>query len=491
MATVAGAKILGELDGALGTLRRELRSIDAVIGRSAGDVERLGSEKLLLYRKLAELHLAHAERGEMERGLRAVSRDVRELLERREAAHRALLERISEKEAELAALEAERESARLAAEAAAAALDEREAEVQAHLEQDRRYEAQAERAREADAVALHAEEKTRDAADDKTAKGAPYESDPLFMYLWQRHYGTAEYSANPLARLLDGWVARLIGYDRARANYWMLNEIPERLQAHAEAARAAATSEFEALKALEAAARDEMGVADLERDLDGREKALADCDAAIERLEHELAELDAESTRYAAGEDDLMRQALDRLSAEFESDGIAALMRQASLTPAPDDDLIVRQIADIDARLQMLVEELGDQRKLQGRRAGKLRELEQVRRQFKQRGFDDLRSVFPDGGAVAGAVRQFLRGLLDDDDLWRLIARAHRTRQVKARPDFGSGGFPPLPGSWRPPRGRPPIGSFPRPTPGSLRFPKGGGLGRRGGGGGFSTGGGF
>jgi hypothetical protein len=491
MATVAGAKILGELDGALGTLRREVHSIDDAIGRSAGQVERLGTEKLMLYRKLAEHHLARVERGEMVRGLDTVSRDIQTLLEQRSASHRALLERITEQETALASLEREREAARLEVETAAAALDEREAEVQARLERDEQYTAQFERAREADAVALHAEEKTRDAADDKAAKGAPYESDRLFMYLWGRHYGTSEYSANPLARLLDGWVARLIGYQKARPNYWMLNQIPERLRAHAESARASATAEFEKLKALEAAARDEMGVGELERELDAREQSLAEHDAAIEGLEHRLADLDAERTRFAAGEDELMAMALERLSAEFESDGVATLMRRAALTPGPDDDLLVRQIADIDARLQMIIEELDDQRKLQGRRAGKLRELEQVRRQFKQRGFDDLRSVFSNGGAVAAGVRQFLSGLLEDDDLWRLIARAHRTRRVQARPDFGSGGFPPLPGSWRAPRGRPPIGSLPRPTPGSLRFPTGGGLRRRRGGGGFSTGGGF
>ena len=69
--------------------------------------------------------------------------------------------------------------------------------------------------------------------EDKRVKGEPYENDKLFMYLWRRGFGTSEYSANPFTRMLDRWVARKCRYDKARPNYWMLNEIPKRLEAHA------------------------------------------------------------------------------------------------------------------------------------------------------------------------------------------------------------------------------------------------------------------
>jgi hypothetical protein len=337
-------------------------------------------------------------------------------------------------------------------------------------------------------VAERAESKTEDAVADQAAKGAPYEDDKLFMYLWRRQYGTSGYSANPLTRMLDGWVARLIKYDQARPNYWMLNEIPERLAAHAASARATADGEFEQLKALEAGAKEDLGIAGLESDLDEEESGLAAIDEAIAGIEAKIGELGEERARYSAGEDELMGAARERLAAEMKTDGIAALMRQAAATPEPDDDLLVRQIADIDERLEGLAEQLGEHRKVSGRRTRKMRELEGLRREFKQRGFDDLRSVFADGPTVVGALQQFLRGLLDDDDLWRLISRSHRVRRVRARPDFGSGGFPRLPGSWRQPRSRPPGWGLP--GSGGTRFPSPGGFGRRGGGG-FSTGGGF
>jgi len=54
------------------------------------------------------------------------------------------------------------------------------------------------------------------------------------MYLWRRKLGTSEYASGFLVRWVDEWIARLVNYREARANYAMLNEIPARLRAHVE-----------------------------------------------------------------------------------------------------------------------------------------------------------------------------------------------------------------------------------------------------------------
>jgi len=490
MTAVGGSTILRQLDSGLMALRDEVRTMDSAIAESGLRVRELGEIKLSLYKKLAEQRLAQLERGDLVRGLDTVSHEVLALLEQRQDDHRRLLDEIGEQESRLDSLEAQREEQREQLEAAEFALDEAEAEVQERLENDPEYAVQLERAHNADAIADEAEAKTRDAMDDKAVKGRPFESDPLFMYLWRRRYGTSEYSANPLTRMLDHWVAKLCGYDKARPNYWMLNEIPVRLQAHAEAARSRADGEFEALKTLEAAAADEIRLPQLHEALDAREKALKECDESITAIETRIAELGEERSRFASGRDRLMMQSLDRLAAEMKSDGIQALRRRAASTPGREDDRIVEDIADVDERLEALEEEHRDRQKIYSRHGRKVRDLEAVRQEFKRRGFDDMRSVFKNGSAVTTALQQFLGGLLDNDDLWRVIARSHRLRQVRSRPGFGSGGFPHRRGSWRLPRSGagwklPPIG-----TGGGLRFPSRGGT-RRPGGGGFSTGGGF
>ncbi len=184
MELLSGSKVLSELDRGLAELRADLGTMDESIRQSTRSVEELGVRKLGLYRELAERRLAQLERGDLVRELDGVSREIHDLLERRLEGHRALLGEISEHEAEQERLEEERERQRLEVEAAEAALDEREAEVQSRLAEDEAYDRQLQQARAADAVADRAESKTEDAVADQTAKGAPYESDKLFMYLW-------------------------------------------------------------------------------------------------------------------------------------------------------------------------------------------------------------------------------------------------------------------------------------------------------------------
>jgi chromosome segregation ATPase len=492
MGVTSGSHVLAELDTGLAALRQDVRQMDADIGEANARIHRYSARELDLYRQLAEHRLRQLERGDIISGLDAASRNITRLLEQRQDEHESLIARIHEKEQSLDALEADRETLRREVEAAAMELDELEAEVQERLEKDAAYEAQLERAREADAVAERAESKTEIASEDKRVKGEPYENDKLFMYLWRRGYGTSEYSANPITRLLDRWVAGKCRYDKARPNYWMLNEIPKRLAAHAEVARAAADGEFEKLKALEADMAAETGVFDLKARVEAKEDALAELDASLADVEREIASYGVERQRYMSGTDELMTRALDQLVQELQTDGLNTLRRRAAATPTREDDRLVEEIASVEQSIDDIREEHRDRQKLYGRSTRKVRELERVRQRFKRRGYDDLRSAFANGAAVSAAVQQFLRGLLDEEDLWKIISRAHRYRQVRSRPTFGTNGFPRNRGNWKLPRTIPDNWRGPSlGRRGGFRFPSGGARRRPGGGGGFSTGGGF
>ena len=89
-----------------------------------------------------------------------------------------------------------------------------------------------------DMIVQRAEEKLSQAEADRAEKRRPYESDPLFMYLWRRRFGTRDYHAGSLVRYFDRKVAHLIGFENARVNYAMLMELPDRLREHVERLRA-------------------------------------------------------------------------------------------------------------------------------------------------------------------------------------------------------------------------------------------------------------
>src|SRR5210317_901161 len=124
MAAVSGSTVLRELDSGLSSLRSDLRSMDSAVTESGLRMQELGDAKLALYKKLAQHRLARLERGDVIRGLDTVSRQIHDLLDKREEEHRSLVSAIRDAEARLASLEAERDQHRRDVEAADAALDE-------------------------------------------------------------------------------------------------------------------------------------------------------------------------------------------------------------------------------------------------------------------------------------------------------------------------------------------------------------------------------
>jgi hypothetical protein len=78
-------------------------------------------------------------------------------------------------------------------------------------------------------IAAEANKKASQAEADRARKKGPYKSDPLFMYLWRRKFGTSNYPSGFFVRYFDAKIAALINYRDARANYAMLNQIPDRL----------------------------------------------------------------------------------------------------------------------------------------------------------------------------------------------------------------------------------------------------------------------
>ena len=131
---------------------------------------------------------------------------------------------------------------------------------------------------EAHAHIENARAKAAKAEAERAEKEQPYAADSLFMYLWQRQYGTAAYAATGITRMLDGWVARLIGYGEARVNFAALTEIPKRLTQYVGRLEESATRAEAAIEANvhEAVTR----------------KAGRDLSAGIAALEQRLAEVE-------------------------------------------------------------------------------------------------------------------------------------------------------------------------------------------------------
>lgn len=482
----SGRQTLSSLDHGLKEIHRQVQDIDQQIDRESGALLDLQQEQAGRYKRIAEIRLDSMVSGELRAGLDAAGRRVGELLQERVAELASIRAQIDENRTSQQALEESREQAGEKTSQAAEALDRAEAATQARLQQEDAYRTQLAQAQQAERMAVQAEEKRAQAESVREEKGHPYEQDPLFSYLWQRGYGTSRYSANPLSRFLDGWVARLCDYQDARPNYARLLEIPERLREHAGRVAAEADQEFSKLKALEEAAAEEDGLPALREALERAQAELDQVDAEIEEAEAQLHELEEQRARFASGEDTLFRRAIDTLSGAFEREDLLTLYDYARATATAEDDVLVRELEADNQHIREIGESLAEQKRVRERHYNRLQELEGVRRRFKQQRYDSVHSGFRNEGLVGMILGQFLQGTVTAQELWRTLEREQRYRRMDANPNFGTGGFRPRPGTWNIPFPR--GGGLGGGLGGGMRIPRG--MPRRGGGG-FRTGGGF
>ena len=481
---VSGQQTLASIDQAVSEARSKIASVESQIETVNGRLGALRRAQTQDYKDLARVRLNLIADPDTVRHLDRAEQQVLALLAQRQSALLELERQVQTADSALKALEGERSAQGDRVNAAAEVVDAAEAKTQARLDADPAYQAQRDQAREAERVSRHAHEKASRSEEEREQKGASYRADPLFTYLWERRYGLPQYQSGGLIRMLDRWVANLVGFDDARANYSRLNEIPLRLREHADGLKATAEAQFAALRALDEAAREADGIPALEQIVAKEQEQLDAIDRRIAQAESDHQVLVVRRALFATGEDDYTRKAVDFLAAELQRDDLMELRRDALNTPYPEDDLIVSRMLQrederrqIEANTQGLKETILQQQK-------RLTELETLRADFKRSRYDRAGSTFGDDAMIAMMLGQFLNGMLDRQNLWRILQEQQRYRPQYSDRNFGSGGF-----------GRGTVWTGGVGDLGGLGDIIGG-LGRRGGGGGgggggFRTGGGF
>jgi hypothetical protein len=437
---ISGRQTLDGITRALKEERARLQDADRRIKTASERIVAIDAARAKEVAALARVHVGHLAAGAAD-ALDAGDARVVAILRRRADEREGLEAKLAQIDADAERHAAERAHLEDALEAATAALDAAEAETQARLEGDEAYRAQRDRAVAAERTARHADEKAQQSEEERIQKGRAYEADPIFLYLWRRAYGTPAYRAWPLTRWLDGKVARLIGYDGARANYARLVDLPVRLREHADAKAAAADAEYEALRRLDEEARVADGVDALERDRAAADTVLATHDAAAADLESTRRTTFEALERIDLGEDAAYAEAVDHLATELGRADVQALRREALATPYPEDDVIVGRLLDLEAERSRLATEVEDLKGVAEQNRARVRELEGLRRDFTSRRFDEPGSGFPDGDLVTSMLSQFLRGAATREVLWRVLEGQRRSTTRRSNPTFGSGGF--------------------------------------------------
>lgn len=438
---MTGRNALDAIHKAIRDEQTRARQLDADMARVNDELLKLDAARSQEHRGLAKLRIEFLTGSDIIQRLDDADRQVLALFRRRTDSLAKLKQELDAAEKARDELEANRAALADALEHKAAEIDEVEAAVQERLKTAPDYQAQVKKAHEAERVAVHADEKATQSEQEQEAKGASYRADPLFMYLYQRGFGTTEYRRGGLVRWLDGRVARLIGYFDARPNYARLLELPVRLREHADFVGAQADEEFAKLKQLDAQARLDAGLGRLEAELGEAEKRLAAADDAISKAASAYQEKLARAERYATGEDEEFQQAIAFLASEFGREDVQTLRREALATPFPDDDLIVARLLDLEAQRKRQSQSLDEFKLVAEANRKRVSDLERVRQEFTQRHYDAPGTSFANGAMVASVITQLVMGALTTDAFWRVLQQQRRYDPPRTDPSFGSGGF--------------------------------------------------
>ena len=116
----------------------------------------------------------------------------------------------------------------------------------------------------------------------------------------------------------------------------------------------------------------------------------------------------AQRAVYAAGEDELFKQATNLLSQTLERENLNALYNQARATGSFEDDKLVNKLTENDRRIKLLQQTLDSYRNNHQKQLVKLDDLEKLRTQYKRERFDDIRSGFENKALLAMLLNQFL-----------------------------------------------------------------------------------
>jgi hypothetical protein len=445
-----GRQTLASIEDAIGKLRGEEGQLDATLRSAMADAERLRKERSEALRELARVKLDEMVAGRLVGSLDAGERRAVQILEDHRLRLATVAERREALSKEVADAEANRHAAAAAVEGALAAVEAVRSAAGATVQAVPDWQAAKSALSEAEAVATEAEKKATTSEAELGAKRKPYDDDPLFLYLWNQKFGTAQYRAGGFVRLIDRIVADFVGFGDARPNYAALIEIPLRLREHANAMRAQASERASALANVERRTMIEAGIEPKELVLTEARHKLAATEQTLGDKNGLLAKLDQEhKTLAAAGSNPAYGEALDSIASADSKDELGALYQEARRTQTSADDAIVRKLETIDTGLAKTDAEVTELRRSAADLAKRRTEVQQVRERFRRAGYDHPYAGFDNDGDIANVLQRVLAGAVSSGLLWDLLrgGYSYRGPQGRQNSDFPNTPFPfPIPG---------------------------------------------
>jgi len=448
---VSGREALLSVEQGISRARGDERGLDAALRSAMAEARRLRHEVAEGFRALARARLDAIVRDQVIGELDETERQALAILEGRRRQVDELARQRDEAQAVLDKAETAKHARDQELADALEALDEQHDRTAERIKTDERWRKARKAVEAALQVAQNADKKADDAEADLAAKGKPYEDDPLFMYLWNKHAGQADDASGSFVRVVDRMVERSVGYRDARANYAMLREIPVRLREHATNKEHDVDTAKGEVAALERKALIADGIEPLETRAETTHAAMVAAEQSVKKITADLAKIEAKRHWIIESDDEKgEKRAVDLFAQALEREDLRRLYQQAVTTQTKDDDHAISAISSAQVALQKADGEVAQIRAQMREMARRRSELEGARDRARSIGYDDPRGTFGGGQDVIGnVIGGILSGAMQGAVLDRILRDNYRAPRRRADPDFGQwGGASSFPSPW-------------------------------------------
>ncbi|MBI5850552.1 MAG: hypothetical protein HZB39_05860 [Planctomycetes bacterium] len=341
--------------------RKAKQAADLLTAESAGlqgrlleAVERRGKA----LQQLAQYYLPKLDDQTVAAAFREVRGELEMLQLRQKVRADELRASIAAADAEQAKLDAELAQVTEQLEALVAERTAIETAIAGRLAADAEFQAMAREVAHAETRLERDEERAAELARESKRKLPPYERSRLFQYLLARDWGTSRYASRGFVRRMDGLVARVIDWPRAKAGWDFLRATPELVANEVERRRTEFVARMAMLQKRERTLAEELGLPSVQE----RGEAIG------EKREALLAQLTASNAREQAQRDELARadsasgehhaEALRRLRSFLDEASAGTLAAHALTTADPVDDRLVVEIDSVTRELDGLRDQL-------------------------------------------------------------------------------------------------------------------------------------
>jgi hypothetical protein len=436
---ITGREALFAIEKAISRVRRDEHGLDEALRSAMAGAQRLRHDMAEGFRTLACARLDALACDQVTGDLDASERQALAVLEGRQREIDALSKKRDEAQAALDDAEAEKHERDQKLADALDAIDELYDRATERMKADSHWhDAKAAVATAVD-DAQCADKKAADAEADRARESKPYENDPLFMYLWNKHARHGGNGAGAIGSLFGRLIERFAGYHEARARYELLREVPIVLREQARNKAHDIDTARAQVAALEHQALVSDGLDALEARAESAHEAVVSAEQNVATITADLGKIEAKRQWIIEADDKKSeRRAVDLLAQALEREDLQRLYRDAITTQTSADDQAVSAISSAQTALQKADGDVLRIRNHLREMARRRSELEGARDRARSVGYDDPRARFVgEGDAIGDVIGGILSGAIRGAALDRILRDNFRAPKGRADPGFG------------------------------------------------------